>query len=372
MKNYLCRNIDCSWARQSERGGIVLIVVSSVAVIVTLVGFTAFAVDFGWLFVSKNEAQRAVDAAALSGAAGVPYFNNNLGSSQRRDKGETLAALFDGSGGLDDTNAVMKGDPDVATATLEFISYDKDTGVVTPVESASPPVQADGVRVTKTYTAPLFFGRVYGQTSTPITVSAVAVVGAPACFPIRFPITLIHSPTQNLMDGSLCDQVIQIRFRPSPSDNGAWWACPKPSDSADACNLGNPVNARNCMKRVRGEIPPDTTCIGETIALGNGQMDSCRREIADYHCNGGTNCSEATGAWPYVLPIIDQADLPTGNAVQIAPIIGFVNVRLVSVEMSNISQSVDLQIICDEMMVGAPSGGSFSGLYGPPVLVEDG
>lgn len=66
MKNYF----------KSKDGAIAIIVAIS---IIVLLGFGAFAVDMGFVYMKKNELQNAADAAALAGAAALVSYGDNLG-----------------------------------------------------------------------------------------------------------------------------------------------------------------------------------------------------------------------------------------------------------------------------------------------------
>ena len=62
-----------SKSRLSERDGATVIIVA--LALVMLLGFGAFAVDIGYLYVVRNELQNAADAGALAGAAAL--YNND-------------------------------------------------------------------------------------------------------------------------------------------------------------------------------------------------------------------------------------------------------------------------------------------------------
>ena len=53
---------------QSDRGAMLIMVAVSLMV---LIGFSAIVVDYGVLWVSRNQAQAAADAAALAGAGAI-------------------------------------------------------------------------------------------------------------------------------------------------------------------------------------------------------------------------------------------------------------------------------------------------------------
>ncbi len=63
----------------NEQRGAVAIIVAFLMFV--LLGFAAFAVDFGYLYGVKNELQNAADAAALAGAS-VLFSDNQIASRQ--------------------------------------------------------------------------------------------------------------------------------------------------------------------------------------------------------------------------------------------------------------------------------------------------
>src|SRR6266545_7196775 len=65
-----------SFLRSRERGQLLVL---SAILLPVLLGFTALAVDLGWLFVSRTSEQRAADAAALAGA--LARLNNSTATA---------------------------------------------------------------------------------------------------------------------------------------------------------------------------------------------------------------------------------------------------------------------------------------------------
>src|SRR5688500_5442810 len=82
---------------QSDRGAMLIMVAVSLMV---LIGFSAIVVDYGVLWVSRNQAQAAADAGALAGATAIagsatPAYTTNSASAFARQSpvwGELTAA----------------------------------------------------------------------------------------------------------------------------------------------------------------------------------------------------------------------------------------------------------------------------------------
>jgi Flp pilus assembly protein TadG len=95
-----------SCERQHEHGAVAVHVA---LMLVALLAFLAFAIDFGVLFASRRQAQNAADAAALAGAISLSYTNPN---DQNLARNSAVAAA--------QRNSIWGGTPDVTTADISF------------------------------------------------------------------------------------------------------------------------------------------------------------------------------------------------------------------------------------------------------------
>lgn len=75
-----CRND----ARSPQRGeqGVAIILAAAVAVV--LMGMAGFAVDLGWLYSQRTEAQKAAEAAALAGVVHMPIAASETFPTDRK------------------------------------------------------------------------------------------------------------------------------------------------------------------------------------------------------------------------------------------------------------------------------------------------
>ena len=92
--------------RPNERGAVLVHVA---VVLVGLIAFTAFAYDYGVMFVSRREAQNAADAGALAGAISYSYSSPN-------DQNVARQSAVAGAR----SNAVWGQTPDIQTTDVTF------------------------------------------------------------------------------------------------------------------------------------------------------------------------------------------------------------------------------------------------------------
>src|SRR5262245_23013914 len=92
--------------RPNERGAVLVHVA---VILVGLIAFTAFAYDYGVMFVSRREAQNAADAGALAGAISLSYVDPN---DQNLAQQSAVAAA--------QSNAIWGQTPDMIMADVTF------------------------------------------------------------------------------------------------------------------------------------------------------------------------------------------------------------------------------------------------------------
>lgn len=133
--------------RREDGAVAVLVAVMAVA----LVGFAALVVDVGSLYEERRALQTAADAAALAGVQELP--------------GDTAAA---------------------EAAARRYVAENAGADVTVQVAIDRTYVPNDTIRVTvENPTSPLYFARVWGRASAPVSARGVAVVGSPSIMPGR-------------------------------------------------------------------------------------------------------------------------------------------------------------------------------------------
>jgi Mg-chelatase subunit ChlD len=149
-----------------RRRGVVLILIA--VLMVTLISLVALATDMGYLFVIRSDLQATADSAALAGASGLTYS---------QQEARLRATEYAGKNIVDGTPvALLPGD-------IEIGLWDAATHVFTPV-SPSSQVAPHAVKVIAHRSqdhgtaVDLFFAKVFGKNTADVSASAVAVFGS--------------------------------------------------------------------------------------------------------------------------------------------------------------------------------------------------
>lgn len=141
------------------RRGVAL--VAAMALLVVMLGLVAFAVDVGFVALTRTQLQAAADAAALAAAShlGKPFEELFAAGNQ--------FAGYHTAGG----KRVELNEPD-----MEVGIWDSRTRTFAPSASGGNAVRVTARRdATTNGEAPLFFGRIFGNWSFAMTASAVAM-----------------------------------------------------------------------------------------------------------------------------------------------------------------------------------------------------
>ena len=145
-----------------RRRGVVLIIfaLSSVAIF----GFVGLAIDFGRLFIARNEAQGFCDAAAMAAASMLDGTSTGVINATNAVTGTYL-------GTTEQWKQYAFQTTTFASPTIQF-STDSSTWVATP---PSPPTNYAFVKVTATAQLPMYISVIVtGQTTGSATASVVA------------------------------------------------------------------------------------------------------------------------------------------------------------------------------------------------------
>ncbi len=314
--------------------------------------FIALAIDVGWMAYVRSQGQAAVDSAAISGAAAIPAYNSG-------DPSQVYGIV----GSLNSQNTVMNQDAAIANTDVEFCTGDPEASFTCTAATAP----AVGVRVTKTYSTPLFFGKILnGGNPTDITVSAIAWLGGPTGLGPDLPIAACTSQIGWDGPGSTCDPTLRADLSANNVDNAGWFTVPP--DSA---------NAKDCKDMVKGDKEIPFLYGGQEINLNNGQITACQWEIYyrfqecfESVCPDCCNQSSPSYNPDCVvsLPIID-----CDNTInQQGDILLFASLCITNViaEPANEAE-IAATLVCDAEAPGSVGGGFVLGTYaGLPVLVE--
>jgi hypothetical protein len=139
---------------RSDRRGATLILFA--LLLVFLIGLIAFAVDIGWVNLTRTELQTAADSSALAASAVL-----NQDPATIRAVAQHYAGMHRAGGQT----------VSLSTSDVEMGLWDVSSGSFTPVSSGG-----NAVRITARRTnAPLFFARVFGRNGFDTSASAVGM-----------------------------------------------------------------------------------------------------------------------------------------------------------------------------------------------------
>lgn len=326
--------------------------------------FVALGIDVGWMAFVRNQAQTTVDAAALAAAAGIPEYNNGDGAGR----------IYELAQNVGNSNNVMNTSPDVQPTNIELCSgdpngpYGDPSGWTCTAGAPAPPI--GGVRVTRTFAAPLFLaGLISGQRQATITVSATAWLGSPAGGQPELPVTVCRQEIyENSSSGPrTCKPNYSVDFNPNNRDNGAYWNF----DPATPTNPPNPTSSQ-CRDWVKNPEKIPYIALDQPIGLNNGSITSCLQDIErDYGkcteaiCNGpdGPEKERCT----VIVPVVDCPN----NINQQEPAKEFAAICVTGVKANPASGAyIKGKLKCNVPMPGG-GGGIPSGVNATrPVLVR--
>lgn len=189
----------------SQQSGVVWILWAFILFLVFTIA--AFAVDIGYIFVIKNRAQNAVDAAAQAGADTIYHdtsfnyatFPNSLGAT-----GSPTLYPCDTTG-LNPYKNCQSGSTLPGTLTYFTMAQQEVLRLLKINGFTDPPVievntwntlnsaivyTNPAVRVTMTSSAPFFFGKLLGQNNQSFTVKALAIAPFPSSVNVNAPLML--------------------------------------------------------------------------------------------------------------------------------------------------------------------------------------
>jgi len=154
--------------RRSERGAIL---VQTAIVTMVLIGFTAFVVDWGVLWVGRRQAQNAADAGALAGAIAMAFDTN--GWTDRTPTGPARA----GAHQMALSNGVWGQAPDVNINTDVYFTNSPSEMCPLDPNGLTPCIRVDVYRnQARGNPLPIIFGAAVGLTSQGVLATATARV----------------------------------------------------------------------------------------------------------------------------------------------------------------------------------------------------
>jgi Flp pilus assembly protein TadG len=350
-----------------HRGAVAIVVV---ILMFMFLGFAAFAVDFGYSYMVKNELQNAADAAALAGAS-VLFSSNELCTHSDRPydcctglkTGTCDSNVVDSSNVVGTAQAVAaqnrSGGNQVPAPTVEIGHYtfaaSRDTpGTFTATQTYQqmqnwetlPFSTLNGrtdflnaVKATVTRTnVPRFFSRIWSSSSLAVTAQAVAYIGFAATlvpFEVDQPIAICEGA---IKDGNhyTCNQGTML----NQNTQTARW-----TDYVQGISCGTASD--NIVKPlVCAGGNPTPIVFGQGLETTNGTQANSMGAIYDCWINSAKYDSDGDGVpdklldtdgdgkpdrpWKLTLPVVDCS--ATGNCLTV---VGAVEVNVVWINNMN-------------------------------------
>jgi hypothetical protein len=338
----------------TEQRGSVLIVTA--LLLIVLLGFTAFAIDFGNAYIVKNELQNAADAAALAGAS-VLFSANELciGSDHPYDcctgskAGNCNPSTVDDNNVRETAKAVAAKNyssgnqapvPTVEIGHYKFASSRAIPGTFTATQTyqqmtnwetvsfntlndydgtGGKPMFINSVKATVSRTnVPRFFSRIWSSSDLAITANAVAYVGFAGTLEpgaADQPIGICAQSIKNDEGNYTCNtgRMLNSGGNASTHNTAAWTNFTQPCETANPPTL-NPL--------VCGEGNPQPIMLGGRVGSTGGTDTSVLKNLRD-------NCFKPktrTEPLNMTLPVID---CPGNNPGNCSKVLGAVNVDVV-------------------------------------------
>jgi Flp pilus assembly protein TadG len=358
-----------------------------------LVAMLAFSIDIGFIAVSRTEAHRTSDAAAL--AAGWEMVDG----LRRRDSENTLAQNVQSTAQQFSTsNVVCNRGPTLAVSQG---NADITQGYMSSLASNSPivsdpnnPYRAVKVRVRKTEQAngqvPLYFARIFGLTGRDLTVESTAALAVN----IRgFNVPVGGTTGHDLLPFAIDQQTWDAMSRGVGTDQFRWDATRQAvvagSDGVREVNLypqgtGSPGNrgtvdigSRNNSTRdiarqiVSGISADDLVALGKPLCLESGGTMTLE---GDTGISAGVKDELASIIGKTrIIPVFSRVDGNGNNAVY--TIERWVGVRILSVRLTGAMNQKQVMVqptgvVARNVIPGDASRVWSEGLYSPVVLVK--
>jgi len=341
-----------------HRGAVAIVVV---ILMFMFLGFAAFAVDFGYSYMVKNELQNAADAAALAGAS-VLFSHNTLCISSGSPyscctglkTGSCNPSVVDSNNVVGTAQAVAaqntSGGNQVPAPTVEIGHYtfaaSRDTpGTFTATQNYQQMANwetlpfstlngrtdfLNAVKATVTRTdVPRFFSRIWSSSSLAITAEAVAYIGFAGTLPpgvVDAPIavckqSLITDPNCTSNCQYTCVNGRMINSGGGVTTNTGGWT----NFTQDSCTTANPSNVPNSCSGLNPTLifgQGMGTVGGQQTPVMNGIINCWKQKCASSPVTKPEDCTQP---WRMQLPVIE---CPANNVSPCSKLVGTVELNL--------------------------------------------
>lgn len=282
--------------RRSERGAVTIFAAVGA---IAFVGCAAITVDVAYVFHAKRVLQASADAAALAGA--MDLYNNGASSAV------STASDYSGASGKKNADAFLS-----VTATPQSIKCTGYTGGTCTADSSSA---ANGIAVTETTNVPLYFARIFGANSLPISATSYALSTGGRNRDIDVAVILDTTYSMNTTDSS-CSIAFATRedcalaglrallqgFSP-PDQQVALFTFPGLNSTTDAaaeydCSSATPssIAQYNASANPPTTTPPVYLVVGFSTDYKNGNSLNSSSTLVKAARGGGSGCTAGMSA----------------------------------------------------------------------------
>lgn len=202
-----------------NQAGVTVVIVA--IVLTVLIGFTALAVDVGYMYVTKNELQNVADASALAGAGYLGSIYETLSYDEQQTHEFSRSNIVGVAQQVALKNQAAKMNISINDADVTIGTWDGGTGTLAAM--AAPIVGPDAVRVIArrdgNANGPIltFFARIFDIDTVDVSANATAALTGPAIVDegeLKTPFSL----SDNIFPDK-CEDSITF----SPADSCAGW-----------------------------------------------------------------------------------------------------------------------------------------------------
>lgn len=276
---------------------------------------TAFAIDFGYLYVVKNQVQNSADAAALSGADVL--FTNAVNPNNFNIKGGGFTKQANCAGSSITEQAVCTAASKIALnepSTYTFtVNVDLWNQMSPPGSNNYPAVK---VNLTRTF-VPYFFAKVFGYYTTTISASATAICQASQTTGVGAKLLPLALNTCVFYNGSTWNhrvgQTLTVGTSyPTSSCDSMQWSSLDNGGEVGASTIASIItDGTTEMVGIAPNAPNASTC----SATGSDGVNTC------IHIESGVKNSDFKTLNDYVgqnfvVPVVYEVDTGTNQPVE--------------------------------------------------------
>jgi hypothetical protein len=256
-----------------ERGAIAIM---TALMLIMLLIFTAFAVDFGYHYVVKNEVQNSADAAALSGA--TVFFRNGVNPDNFAAKGGPASTTTNCTGTSITKTAACTAAAAIGLNEHSTYQFAVNVDLWNNLSPAAPIYPAVKVDLTRTF-VPFFFARVIGFDTRPIFASATAIArsqSTPAPAPL-LPVALndcVFQGPGGVWTSRVGQTLMYNTAYPSALCNSMQWTSLAYDVKMGASDIWTIINSGSSAQIAPAPNAPNATA-SDCIPPGADGIDTC-------------------------------------------------------------------------------------------------